>query len=227
MCGNVAYAIDAKDLRLSAPQSVPCCSDPVTGPIRSFRAMTCVDPLMAVSTAPPGGVSGDTEGEGIPGSAPGLAAALTVDWFKGGRTDAEEAVDQAVSEALSDVRDRRTKRERGSGALLWEMVLLAVACKRLRVPSLQRPRRMPLAPCRPPRGLCAATDGFHHGRGGLWRLWSGTRPAARLWHLVRRMPRRVWPVARERVVSELTPQRSDRCVGPPRPSRSTRRKIFD
>src|SRR4029453_7143371 len=43
-----------------------------------------------------------------------------VDRFKGGRTDAEEAVDQAVSEALPDVRDRRAKRERGSGALLCQ-----------------------------------------------------------------------------------------------------------
>jgi hypothetical protein len=33
------------------------------------------------------------EGEGLPGSAHGLAAALTVDRFKGGRTDAEEAAD--------------------------------------------------------------------------------------------------------------------------------------
>jgi hypothetical protein len=31
--------------------------------ISSFRAMTCVDPLMATSTAPPGGALGDTEGE--------------------------------------------------------------------------------------------------------------------------------------------------------------------
>src|SRR5262247_96651 len=57
------------------------------------------------------------------------------------------------------------------------MVLLAVACRRLRLPSLPSPRRIPLAPCRPPRGLCAATDGLHHGRGCLWRLWSGTRDA--------------------------------------------------
>jgi hypothetical protein len=159
------------------------------------------------------------EGEGFRGSAHGLQAALTVDRFKGGRTDAEAAVDQAVSEAMPDVRDRRAKRERGSGALLWSMVLLSVACRRLRVPSLQSPRRIPLAPCRSPRGLHAATDGFNHGRGRLWRLWSGTRAAERLWHLVRLMPRRLWPVARERVVSELTPQRSDKCVGPPRPSR--------
>jgi hypothetical protein len=38
------------------------------------------------------------------GSAYGLSAALTVDRFNGGRTNAEEAVDQAVSEALFDVR---------------------------------------------------------------------------------------------------------------------------
>jgi hypothetical protein len=106
--------------------------------------MPCVDPLMALSTAPPGGALGDTEserrrvrcdtplsndgtglsrrgwarirltpghgrrpkaieGKGLHGSVYELSAALTVDRFNGGRTDAEEAVYQAVSKALSDV----------------------------------------------------------------------------------------------------------------------------
>jgi hypothetical protein len=56
---------------------------------------------------------------------------LPVSRFGRGRTHDEEAVDQAISEALPDLQDRGAKREHGSGARRWDMVLLAVACGHL------------------------------------------------------------------------------------------------
>jgi phospholipid-binding lipoprotein MlaA len=119
-------------------------------------------------------------------------------WAQGGRTQDEAAVDQAFSAALPDVQDCGATRERGSGALA---VVNGAVRSPMRTPMRAvstSPRRMPMSPWRAPQSRRAATQGFHHARGRLWRRWSGTRAAARLWHLVRRMPRHWWPVVRGR-----------------------------
>jgi hypothetical protein len=79
------------------------------------------------------------KGGGLAGSAHGLPAACAVDRRRGGRTQDEDAVDQAFSAALPDVQDRGATRERGSGARPWSMVRFAVACGRRCVPSRRAP----------------------------------------------------------------------------------------